>query len=68
MVPKFSANNLIHITLFQQYPTALEDLTLTKECLIEKYYSVEVVVKLQPGDCASSANYHTLHSYFIIIP
>lgn len=35
-VPKFSALNLLNVTLCQDYPSALEDLTAVEECLIAR--------------------------------
>ncbi|EPS29066.1 hypothetical protein PDE_04014 [Penicillium oxalicum 114-2] len=67
-VPKFSAENLVNVTLCQHYPDALKDLTLTEEYLIAKSHPVGVVVKLRPGGRTSSANYHALRGHFIITP
>src|SRR6267154_6783230 len=33
-IPKFSALNLVNVTMCQHYPSALEDLTAIEECLI----------------------------------
>lgn len=51
-----------------EYPTALEDLTLTEQCLIAKCHPVGVVLKLRPGGRASPLNYHALRGHFIAIP
>jgi hypothetical protein len=67
-VPKFSAKNLVNVTLCQHYPDALEDLTLTEEYLIAKSHPVGVVLKLRPGGQTSPANYRALRGHFIIIP
>lgn len=67
-VPKFSAKNLVNVTLCQHYPNALEDLTLTEEYLIAKSHPVGVVLKLRLGGQTSLANYRALRGYFIIIP
>lgn len=47
--PKFSTVNKVNVTLYQNYPEAFIDLTLTKEYLITKSYSIEVVLKLHPS-------------------
>lgn len=67
-VPKFSAKNNVNITLCQDYPCALKDLTLTEEYLVAKSHPVGVVIKLRPGGQTSPANYHALRGHFIIIP
>jgi hypothetical protein len=66
--PKFSAMNKINVTLCQNYPEALTDLTLTEEYLIAKSHPVGVVLKLRPSGRSSPANYHALRGHFIIIP
>jgi hypothetical protein len=38
-IPKFSAQNIVNVTLCQHYPAALEDLTLAEEYLIAKCHS-----------------------------
>ncbi|OKP14757.1 hypothetical protein PENSUB_7469, partial [Penicillium subrubescens] len=68
MIPKFSARNLVNLTRCQDYPSALEGLTLTEECLIAKCYPLGVVLKLRPGGRSSPINYYTLRGHFIIIP
>lgn len=67
-VPKFSALNKINVTLCQNYPEALTDLTLTEEYLIAKSHPVGVVLKLRPGGRSSPASYFALRGHFIIIP
>ena len=68
MIPKFSAKNLVNVTLCQDYPSALEGLTLTEECLIAKCHPLGVVLKLRPGGHSSPINYHALRGHFIVIP
>jgi hypothetical protein len=48
-IPKFSAKNQVNMILCQNYPNALTNLTLTKECLIAKCYPIRVVLKLWLG-------------------
>lgn len=66
--PKFSAKNLVNVTLCQHYPDALKDLTITEEYLIAKSHPVGLVIKLRPGGQTSPANYRALRGHFIIIP
>lgn len=68
MIPKFSAKNLVNVTLCQDYPSALEDLTLTEEYLIAMCHPLGVVLKLRPGGRSSPVNYHALRGHFIVIP
>ena len=68
LAPKFSAVNKINVTLCQNYPEALTDLTLTEEYLIAKSHPVGVVLKLRPSGRSSPASYHALRGHFIIIP
>jgi hypothetical protein len=49
LIPKFSVKNQVNMTLCQNYPDALTDLTLTKECLITKCHPIRVVLKLWLG-------------------
>ncbi|KAI1829024.1 hypothetical protein DTO027I6_10052 [Penicillium roqueforti] len=67
-IPKFSARNLVNVTLCQHYPDALEGLTLSEEYLIAKCHPVGVVVKLRPGGRSSPVNYYALRGHFIVIP
>lgn len=67
MIPKFSTKNLMNMTLCQNFPLALEGLTLTEECLIAKCHPLGVVLKPRPGGYASSVSYYSLPSHFIII-
>lgn len=68
MIPKFSAKNLVNVTLCQNFPSALEGLTLTEECLIAKCHPLGVVLKLRPGGHSSPVSYHALRGHFIVIP
>jgi hypothetical protein len=67
-IPKFSAKNLVNVTLCQHYPHELEDLTLSEEYLIAKCHPLGVVIKLRPGGCSSPLSYHALRGHFIVIP
>lgn len=67
-IPKFSARNLVNVTLCQDYPSVLDDLTLTEECVIAKCHPLGVIVKLRPGGRRSSISYRALRGHFIVIP
>ena len=55
------------MTLCQDYPSVLDDLTLTKECVIARYHPLGVIIKLRPGGRPSSISYRALRGYFIVI-
>lgn len=67
-IPKFSARNLVNLTLCQDYPSVLDDLTLTEECVIARCHPLGVIVKLRPGGQRSSISYRALRGHFIVIP
>jgi hypothetical protein len=48
-LPRFSALNRVNMTLCQNYPSVLEDLTPVKECLIAKCHPLGIIIKLRPG-------------------
>ncbi|KAJ5364728.1 uncharacterized protein N7496_010441, partial [Penicillium cataractarum] len=60
MIPKFSAKNMVNVTQCQDYPLALEGLTLTEECLIAKCHPLGLVLKLRPGGHSAPVNYYAL--------
>lgn len=66
--PKFSAKNLVNVTLCQDYPSALDGLTLTEECVIARCHPLEFIVKLRPGGRGSSISHRALRGHFIVIP
>ncbi|OKO94694.1 ATP-dependent DNA helicase pfh1 [Penicillium subrubescens] len=68
IIPKFSARNMVNVTMCQNYPPALKDLTLSEEYLIAKCHPLGVVLKLRPGGRSSPVNYHALRGHFIVIP
>ena len=67
-VPKFSASNFVNVTMCQDYPSALEDLTAVEECLIARCHPVGTVLKLRPGGRASPTNHNALRGHMIVIP
>jgi len=67
-IPKFSALNLVNVTMCQDYPSALEDLTAIEECLIAKCHPVGTILKLRPGRRAAPLNYNALRGHMIVIP
>src|SRR5271163_2880415 len=67
-IPKFSAKNLVNVTMCQYYPAALEDLTVVEECLIAKCHPIGTILKLRPGGRPSPASYNALRGHMIVIP
>jgi hypothetical protein len=67
-IPKFSAKNLVNVTMCQDYPNALEDLTPVEECLIAKCHPIGTILKLRPGGCSSPTSYNALRGHMILIP
>ncbi|KAK9241994.1 hypothetical protein V1506DRAFT_123987 [Lipomyces tetrasporus] len=67
-IPKFSARNLVNVTLCQNYPSALEDLTLTEEYTIARCHPLGLILKLRPGGRLSSISHRALRGHFIVIP
>ncbi|KAF3012721.1 hypothetical protein E8E15_000287 [Penicillium rubens] len=66
--PKFSAKNLVNVSLCQDYPSALAELTLVEECVIARCHPLGVIVKLRPGGRQSSISHCALRGHFIVIP
>jgi Domain of unknown function (DUF6570) len=67
-VPKFSAENFVNVTMCQDYPSALENLTPVEECLIAKCHPNGTILKLRPNGYVSPVNYNALRGHFIVIP
>jgi len=67
-IPKFSALNLVNMTMCQHYPAALEDLTAVEECLIAKSHLVGTILKLRPRRGSSSLSQEALQGHMIVIP
>lgn len=66
--PKFSAKNLVNVTLCYDYPSALAELTLVEDCVIARCHPLGVIVKLRPGGRRSSISHRALRGHFIVIP
>jgi hypothetical protein len=65
--PKFSGKNLVNVTMCQNYPSILDDLTPVEDCLIAKSHPLGVILKLRPGLRSSPIDYHALRGHFIVI-
>jgi uncharacterized protein DUF6570 len=62
--PKYSALNGVNVSLCQNYPAALEGLTLTEECLIARGHPIASIVKIRPH----GASYNRLRGHVIVLP
>jgi uncharacterized protein DUF6570 len=62
--PKYSALNGVNVDFCQNHPAALEDLTLTEECLIARGHPVASILKLRPH----GASYSRLRGHVIVLP
>lgn len=67
-LPRFSALNCVNMTLCQNYPSVLDDLTPVEECLIAKCHPLGIIIKLRPGRQTSPLNYRASRGHFIVIP
>jgi hypothetical protein len=68
VIPKFSAANSVNVTLCQNYPAALKDLTVVEECLIARCHPVGTILKLRPGGRHAPVNYYGLKGHIIVLP
>jgi len=58
----------MNVTMCQDYPSELKDLTPVEECLIAKCHPIGTILKLRPGGHSTPANYHALRGHMIVIP
>jgi len=66
--PKYSALNAVNVSLCQHYPCALQDLTLTEECLIARSHPIVSVLKLRPNGTVNPLAYNRLRGHVIVLP
>ncbi|EED14505.1 hypothetical protein TSTA_107130 [Talaromyces stipitatus ATCC 10500] len=66
--PKYSALNDVDVTFCQQYPEALEGLTLTEELLISRCRPIASIVKLRPNAVRSPVAYNRLRGHVVVLP
>ena len=68
VIPKFFAANSVNVTLCQNYPAALKDLTVVEECLIARCHPGGTILKLRPGGRHEPVNYYGLKGHIIVLP
>jgi hypothetical protein len=67
-LPKFSALNAMNVTLCQEYPSELEDLTLTEEYAIARSHPIGTILKLRPAGLPCPAAYNAIRGHLVTIP
>jgi hypothetical protein len=58
----------VNVTLCQDYPTSLENLTFVEECLIARCHPIGLIIKLRPKGQAAFVNYYGLKGHMIVLP
>jgi Domain of unknown function (DUF6570) len=66
--PKYSALNCVNVSFCQNYPGALQDLTVTEECLIARSHPIACVLKLRPNGAYNPAAYNRLRGHIVVLP
>ena len=67
-VPKFSALNAVNVTMCQDYPPELEDLTLMEEYTIARSHPIGTILKLKPNGVTNPTAYNGIHGHIVTIP
>jgi hypothetical protein len=61
-VPKFSAMNAVNVTMCQDYPSELQDLTLIEEYAIARSHPIGTILKLKPNGVKNPTAHNILPS------
>jgi hypothetical protein len=67
-IPKFSALNAVNVTMCQDYPAELEDLTLMEEYVIARSHPIGTILKLKPNGVRNPTAYNGIRGHIITIP
>jgi hypothetical protein len=67
-IPKFSALNAVNVTMCQDYPAELEDLTLMEEYVIARSHPIGTILKLKPNGVRNPTAYNGIRGHVITIP
>jgi uncharacterized protein DUF6570 len=67
-VPKFSAMNAVNVTMCQDYPPELQDLTLIEEYAIARSHPIGTVLKLKPDGMKNPTAYNGVRGHIVTIP
>jgi hypothetical protein len=66
--PKFSALNAMNVSFCQEYPSELEDLTLTEEYVIARSHPIGTILKLRPNGLPCPVAYNAIRGHLVAIP
>ena len=67
-IPKFSVCNGVNVTMCDDYPVVLKDLTFVEECVIARRHPIGSILKLRPGNRRSPSNYYALRGHMVVVP
>src|SRR6267378_2033232 len=67
-VPKFSAMNAVNVTMCQDYPSELQDLTLIEEYAIARSHPIGTVLKLKPNGMKNPTAHNGICGHIVTIP
>jgi hypothetical protein len=67
-IPKFSAMNAVNVTMCQDYPAELEDLTLMEEYVIARSHPIGTILKLKPNGITNPTAYNGIRGHIVTIP
>jgi hypothetical protein len=60
--------NDVNVTFCQHYPNILDNLTLTKECLIVRCHPIALILKLCLNGSPSPVAYNHLRGHIVVLP
>lgn len=66
--PKFGSTSQINVCTCQNYPDALNDLTLVEEAVIARAHPVISILKLRPAGASLSASYQRIRGHAVVLP
>jgi hypothetical protein len=67
-IPKFSSSNAVNVTMCQNYPVELEDLTLMEEYAIARSHPIGAILKLKPNGIRNPTAYNGIRGHIATIP
>jgi len=66
--PKFSAMNAVNVTMCQEYPSELQDLTLIEEYAVARSHPIGTVLKLKPNGMKNPTAHNGICGHIVTIP
>jgi hypothetical protein len=67
-IPKFSALNGVNVTMCQDYPAELKDLTLVEQYTIARSHPIGTILKLRPNGKVNPAAYNGIRGHIVTLP